>query len=413
MKNKSILNLGVRGFSLCARFLLSVFMLKYFPLSDIGMFGILVAVTSVSPAVLGFGVNYFFNRRIVVLEPPIAAQRVKERLLVSLCSSALISVMAFPVVLSMSGLTLESLALLGLVFVLETCLMDLHFSLLSMRKGILANVLLFCRSALWVYPFMLVAWGMPICRNFDSILWFWLLGQLISIPLAWSGLKGDPVRGCQPIINEIFRGRRGWQLIYVSDIGIAVMGFADRFILGSALDLRALGVYVFYATMANSVYLLLTASVTQMSLPDMLADGARSKLEAVMILIKKNCKKAISFGLPLSALVFWATLMVVDVFQKSEMRGNEALLAIILLTALIRVMADLVNQGLYALGADKAWAYINLGGAILSVGLGFPLAKIYGASGMAVGAMAAVTCVLAVRHWIILNKIKKIGAEVC
>jgi O-antigen/teichoic acid export membrane protein len=409
MNNKSVMNLGIRGLSLSARFLLSVFMLKYFSLSDIGLFGMLVAVTSVSPAVLGFGVNYFFNRKIAVAEPTVAAQRVKERLLVSLGTGAIVSLLAIPLGLKFSEQAPLTLALLAVVFILEMCLMDLHFSLLSMRKAILANILLFSRSALWVYPFMALAWFVPEYRNFNCILWFWLFGQVASIPFAFNGLKGHAMRGVGAAIDGAFGGRTGWVLIYVSDIGIAVMGFADRFILGGVLDLKALGVYVFYATMANSVYLLLTASVTQIALPDMLAEGVRNKNGGVLPLIKRNYRKTIVYGLPMGALVYVVTLFVVDFFEKAEMRNNEALLVILLVTALVRILSDLANQGLYAAGADKHWAYINLFGAFLSICFGLPLAHLHGALGMATGCMAAMAIVFFIRHRLVSVNLFKLG----
>jgi O-antigen/teichoic acid export membrane protein len=409
MNNKSVMNLGIRGLSLSARFLLSVFMLKYFTLGDIGLFGMLVAVTSVSPAILGFGVNYFFNRKIAVAEPAIAAQRVKERLLVSLGTGAVACLLAMPLGLKFSQQEPLTLALLGVVFILEMCLMDLHFSLLSMRKAILANILLFSRSALWVYPFMGLAWFVSDYRNFNSILWFWLAGQLASIPFALNGLKGDAVRGIGAAINGAFSGRVGWVLIYVSDIGIAAMGFSDRFILGSVLDLKAFGAYVFFATMANSVYLLLTASVTQICLPDMLAEGARSGFGDVMSLIMRNYRKAVFYWVPMGALVFALTLVVVDLFEKNEMKNNGGLLAILLVTALIRILADLANQGLYATGADKPWAYINLFGALLAICFGLPMAHLYGAIGMATGAMVAMVVVFFIRHRLVSANLYKLS----
>jgi O-antigen/teichoic acid export membrane protein len=411
MKSKSILNLGLRGLSLAARFLLSIFMVNFLSLSDIGLFGLIVAVTSVSPAVFGFGVNYFLNRTISSESPSVANQRIKERLILSFSVGTVVAVFAVFFGLAYTHLKVITIILLSLIFIIEMCLMDLHFSLVSVKKAVIANGLLFFRSALWVYPFMLVAWLFPVYRNFDSILYFWLAGQLLAIPFVLRNLKGDPVRGMNATLASVFNGRNGWRMVYMSDVGLAVMAFADRFILGSVLELKDFGVYIFYATIANSVYLLLTAAVTQMALPDMLAEGRKKPSNDMLVVLKENYAKVISYGIPVSGLIFLATIILVAFMEKSEMRGSEILFAILIGSALIRVASDLAGQGMYAGGQDIAWAYVNLFGALLFIIVGLPLASFFGASGMAFGGLLAMCIVLYIRHKIVKINSKQLNAS--
>jgi len=167
---QGIVNAGVRGFSLIARFVLAAYLVKFYELSDVGLYGLLYSVTAAAPALLGFGINFSLNREVAVLQGAAAIAKVRDRLILSFA----FSVVSLPIVLAAlywsDHKAFSMLLIFPLIYLAEIVAQDLHFSLISLRKPVLANLLLFFRSAAWVYPFIAFGFFIPETRTMGALL---------------------------------------------------------------------------------------------------------------------------------------------------------------------------------------------------------------------------------------------------
>lgn len=383
----SLTNLSIRAFSLAARFLLSIFMVKYLALDEIGMFGLVVSVTAGAPAVLGLGLNYFINREIITMPTNVGIAHLRDRLVITLCSSLAVAA-AFAIGISLYGQvpSLPSLWLLLPVFVLETMALDLHFGLISVKRSVLANVLLFFRSAIWVYPFMLIAWISPELRDLSSLLAFWLGGQVAMVLVLYissrdwrlSKLLEKPLN-----LSWVWSFSNKTKLIYASDIAIFLTMFSDRFILGGILGLSDLGIYVFCATIAGSIYLLTSAAIIQNLAPILVEAVKVGSAKDLKKLFYSQLRNAMLVAVTLSILMLFVFHSLVAALERPSLNGNNVLLFILLFSGVMRLCSDAFSQLMYALHLDKQWSIVNLFSMMIALAFISVLAPMHGMIGAA------------------------------
>jgi O-antigen/teichoic acid export membrane protein len=358
-----LFNLSLRALSLVGRFVLAMFMARYFQLAEIGLFGLIYSATAVTPALLGGGINFFLNREIVRLDHGEALLRVRDRLLLSLAAASILGIIIFGI----ASLTdvLQGIPVLWFVLVLifEVVAFDLHYSLISMKRPLLANGLLFVRSASWTFPFVMLAFPFPEIRSLEALLQCWLMASLLGAAI----FVGVSKNWHWPT----FRDRNfdaGWfksvlgrsKLVYLSDIAIVGLMFADRYVLGLLDGLEAVGVFVFFWTIANSVQVLIATAVSQIALPHMVDAHTEGGRCALLALVKRKAMEAGVLGGGLSGVVCLVFYFVVQNLDKPQFLTYFWLLPMLLLVAIIRSISDVLNSALYSAGKDLAWASLNI-----------------------------------------------------
>lgn len=365
-----ILNLSLRSASLCARFALTLFMAKYLTLEEIGLFGLFFSATAAGPAVLGLGMNFFLNRELVKRPESVRLNLLRDRLVVSAISACIVSLTVLAIAAVFFNEYLNYFYIFFFIFIIEVLCLDLHFSLMILKKPLQANYLLFVRSALWVLPFVVISYFDSSYRNLIAVMLFWLGGLTISV-IATIGVTKGWNWSSYKIINfegswfkEVIRKNK---LVYVAEIGIAGTMFADRFVLGAESNLNQVGIFVFFWTVSNAVQVLSSSAVSQLALPYMLEAFKKGGAISVRKIIHKKSVNAIILASFLSLAAFSTIYLVMPIIGRPELTTNLNLLIVLLISTTIRSVSDVWSAGLYSVCFDKPWAYINIFGFISSL----------------------------------------------
>src|SRR6202012_2051594 len=124
---------------------------------------------------------------------------------------------------------------------------------------VLANSIIFIRTAAWVFPFSALCLFIPGLRQFNVMLVFWVGGLAGSMILLSWRLRRWPWREIlsRPFAVQRLVGhfRKAW-LIYCSDLGLVSLQYVDRFVVNALLGLSVTGVYTFYWSLANAAQVL-------------------------------------------------------------------------------------------------------------------------------------------------------------
>jgi len=153
--------MSLRATALASRFALSIYALRYLSIESLGTFGLAVGLAGIMPPLLGLGINYHLNRDILAMSQTEAHLAARDRLIVSVSMLALVWLCA-----ALSGAWSLSLLggyplLLGLIVSLETLATDMHVMIINRGHAVLANLLLFIRSASWIPPVILLGIAAP------------------------------------------------------------------------------------------------------------------------------------------------------------------------------------------------------------------------------------------------------------
>jgi O-antigen/teichoic acid export membrane protein len=364
-------NLGLRGLGLVGRLGLAIFLVRFFPLADVGSFGLIAGVVGMAPAILGWGLNYFLGRAIVDVPLPQAMQQMRRRLLITLVT---VSVAA--------TLTLAGYALAGvpwppymlptmLLVVLECIAFDVQMSLIALRMSLAANLILFVRSAAWVFPAALAAFLHSELRTLSFMLWSWLAGvavcYLVLGVMAWRArfpLRARAHPG-QTWVDDWAR-RGGW-LIYLNDIGIVGLLYFDRYIVTHFLGLEVAGAFTSYWSVANAVHILIFTGWLQPSLPHLVSALRRGDEADWRRQLVRLGRVIVGVGLSLSLLLFAAVVWGLPAVGVNRLQGYSALFALMLAGTVVRLLADLMHQAMYTRALDRPLALINILGIAITL----------------------------------------------
>jgi O-antigen/teichoic acid export membrane protein len=396
----SVVNLGLRSCTLVFRFLLSFYVIKYLGYEATGIYGLAVGAVGIVPAMIGWGLNNLVAREIVGVSPGMSASRIVTRLLVTFASLAALTIVGLAAAL-ISGYHISTMYVLIAILVwFETFALDVHLPLIGLEKAMEANVLVFIRSALWV-PFA-IGLGIifPTLRNLDAVFLIWIASHCVAIGVLLYLSRRLPLRQIvrEPIrvawLKDKFRKGR---MIYLSDLGIVGLIYADRYVVSFMLGLTLTGVYSFYWSLANALQTLVGTAVVQVALPVFVRayrSGSRSGWYATMR--REVIKTAVLTPL-LGAGIFIGAEVIINFMSMNELKENRLLFILMLAAAVVRSCSDLLNVGLISTGADKLYVNINIGGLFLSLMCTAIGSLAFGLQGVGIASLITAMLLLAMR----------------
>ena len=400
-------NLALRAAALSGRFALTIFLAKYLDFEAVGAFGLLAGLAGMTPAIIGFGVNYFLAREIVGAGPLRAGRLLRDRLVITvtmllLYSSAfaalsIIGVLNFPYV----GLTL-------LIVSLECLSFDIHMNLISLRMPLAANALLFIRSSSWIFPAILIGVLDTHFRTLHFILICWAFGLLANFAALAVVFRKWPVTQIlkSAVDTQWIRSKlRGGWYIYLNDVGIAGQLYLDRFVVNHFLGLRLTGIYTLYWTMANAVTVLVSSGVTQLALPHLVLafrEGDDSWRKVFSFEVLKVAGVAVLLCAGVAAAVFG----LLPRFGVGQFLASPWLFLLMLCAVVLKSVSDMFSYGLYSRHRDRAVASVNVAGIIISTCASATFVTILGLIGAGVGMICTAALLLAVRIWSLRKELR-------
>jgi O-antigen/teichoic acid export membrane protein len=394
-----IANFSSRLVGLMGRFVLAIYMARFFPLDQIGLFGLIAGAAGLMPSITGLGLNYFLSREIVDKTEVEAGILIRDRLAVTIL--VLCSVFVACLIASATGLMSlpQHMWIIATIIVFDTIAFDLHMSLISLRKSVLANMLLSIRSGLWVFPALVLGILHPYLRSLECILHCWLGGLATYFIVLGISFRRWPFRAIASIgVNWVGSYRivtRGW-LIYASDIGLAGSLYIDRYVVDHFLGLSETGLYTLYWTIANGVHLLITAAVVQPVTPLLISALKRSEGEWYDLLQARFVNIITAF-VPFSVMVYFAAIYVLPHFGVAKLSAEPLLLALILGSMLIRLFADNMNSALYTRKMDFEFSILNLTGLCIAFFTQVVMLKCFGLIGAGLAAIVTSTVLFFLR----------------
>ena len=388
-------NLTVRAAGLAMRLGLVAYLARFLGIAEVGQFGLIQGAAGLTPVVLGWGVTYFLGREVVGREPMRAGQLVRDRLLLTVASLTVAGAIATALMLAKVISAPSLVVWIAAILALEAIAFDLHFALINIGRPLVANFLLFLRSGLWVVPAAGLGMFFPALPTLDFVLLCWTVALVIHFGALLQWFSRWPLTAIAraPIDVDWISSRiRGARLIYLNDLGVVGMAYLDRYIVHSMLDLRATGLFVLHWAIANAIHVLVTAATVQLSLPVLVTAYRQGGERPWRRELQALARRVLAITAPLALLTFATAVYGLPLLLDGNSPIDGALLALMLGSAVIRLLADAFNYGLYSRGRDRALALINISGAVSSAALSLVLLPAFGING--VGAAMLVTSIL-------------------
>ncbi len=381
--------IGLRGTSAAGKFALSLYMLAFLGLAELGVFGLLVAVATAAPAVLGFGVSDWTARHVIGLPTSRAMPLVATRMAFTVAVHGVVQPV-FWVAIALIGQPIPSqyAVLVALILLLEHLASDSHGPLIARGRVLLVSFNLFIRTGLW--PIAIIAIGLvyPPARSLMWILAAWVAGlAIMMLVLAVTTLRDGRWRWLRLQWNWLRDAlRQSWPL-YLSRLGTVGSLYADRFVISYFLGLELTGVYVFFWSAANVVHSITVYGTMQPRVPALMIAAESDDPRGFRKRLTQYQIETLGWALLLFAMLWIAIGLFVQIAHKPQLDAHSAIFLWIILAMLLRILADSYHFALFALRRDMSTVTVNLGGAAGSALLNALFVPILGLAGAVIASL--------------------------
>lgn len=388
----------LRIMGLGLRLLLSLFVSGTLGVDAFGRFSLLLAVSALVPTLVLMGLHHKVNRAVVGRSPMVMATWLRDRIVLdasiggTLAGVALAGFLVF-VPFELSGPALASFLAICL---LESILADSQVYLLCCKRPVLANLILFNRTALWVPAYICAAWFFG-WQSLDPILFFWLGGCVISVATLVIGLWHWPwgsVMRIRPAYRWQFKDFRITSGLWLSDVSAAVIPFMERSLLFIILGPTATGVYALFWTLANGIQQVVVTAVIQPAIPVMVGlvrEDASGKL--LFTLVWRKSREVVAAVAGFGSIIVFIGYFALPFLGGQELRENFRVLPLLVIGIAVGCVAETLRVALYALRRDGDLILSNVGALVLNVALLVAAAVAFGLTAVAVVPLLVATSV--------------------
>jgi O-antigen/teichoic acid export membrane protein len=393
-------NAGLRALTLASKFALVIVLARYFAPEDVGTYGLMFSAVAIAVFALGLEYHYFTIRALIARPEGRQAGLVRDQaVLYALVAMAVLPLLG---VLFWSGIWSPVpggvLPWFFVLVVVELAAQEAGIALIALSRPLAANLVLFVRSGIWVYPVVILT--ILGVRELSLIFLAWFGGALFSIAVAawclrgigWRVALADPVDW-----SEMKTGLRIAAPFVITTGASMGLLFVDRFIIEAYQGLGPVGIYTLFAGIATSLHTLVNTSVSLIRMPRLVkthheADRARFRHE-LGTMARITAASAVSLALVMSVGI----VPILRIVGKAVYEANLPVFFGLLAAAMIRALADVPLYSLYAKHRDVLLLVVNLMGFLVVVTTNLVLVPAIGIIGSAIAAVtgAAVLFLLA------------------
>lgn len=392
---RSLLLITIRALNTASKFALALYTARYLGLADLGIYGLMVAATTMLPAFAGLGTSDWIVRQIAGIPTFQAAPLIFTRLSMVLAFDLIVLPIAFAAnALLGAPVPWPLAALIGMIAVLEHLGADASEMLTFRGHALFANILLFLRAGMWPIGVIVAGWLFPATRNLESLMIGWLAGLVLMwIVLLTYTVQKQRFRQLRLDWKWMRAGIDASTPFYLKDMSIAANLYIDRFLISAFLGLELAGVYTFFWSISNVVHNLVLYGVFQPRIA-LLIQTARDNRAQFLPTLRGVEKEAGGFALLMTAGLVAAVPFLLPYLDRPLLDSHLLTFNILVAATLMRLAADSYNFVLVALHQDRAIAIINLAAVPLYTALNLILIPLFGLNGAGASYLLAGTILL-------------------
>jgi O-antigen/teichoic acid export membrane protein len=290
----------LRATTLGLRFGLMFFLARKLSLPEMGLFGLYWAGLQLATSLIALDVYAHSSR--LLLKPEAKKYQIMAVhlgfLRIAIIFLAPVSTLLFYISSSSINGFLALFFLLHLP--LEVISTDIGRLLVPLEKPLMADKILFVRSALWVIPLVAVLEFTNINLGLFQILGFWIFGSILAVALALGGLRSTLGQNVVSQVDATWIRAAllgGGAFLLATILFRGILG-VDRFLIEHFLGVGVVGIYSLYASVCLGVLGLIESSVSAWHYPRLIkfiqAGNAELTRDALRSFVKKNSLTAAS-----------------------------------------------------------------------------------------------------------------------
>lgn len=267
---ENVLTLVLRALTLGSKFVLVLFLARELSIEQLGLYGLFAASVSYGLYIVGLDYYAYTTRELLGQSKDSWASLIRDQVVFYLIIYSL-ALPFFTLLFTQRLLPWTMLLPFYGLLALEHVSQELYRLLVTMQKPLLANIALFFRLGAWVYGLLIYIWIWDFSAGLNLLFISWALGGLFSIfivvghlrnAIDWTTLKGQAVNWAR-----MWVGLRISSRFLLSTLALRALFTLDRYFIEWYVSTEAVGIYTFYASLANGISAFIDAGVVVFQAP--------------------------------------------------------------------------------------------------------------------------------------------------
>ena len=387
----SLLNLGLRGFSMLAKFLLVVYIGKYLSVDDLGEYGLFVTTVTIAIYFLGLDFYTYNTREILAKDKEKRLPLIRDQFIFHLVVYALVLPLLL-LVFTFEIIPIEFIVYFYLILVFEHLGQELYRLFITLKQPLFANFLLFLRTGLWAYVIITIWYiGIENMQNLKTVWIAWIVGSFLSILVGLLYLnKNYDFRSITEKIDWVWI-KNGFYVsmpFFIGTLAYKVIEFSDRYMIDYYMTKADVGIYTFFGSIANTINIIVFTTVIMVYYP-LLVEQYEHQKEVFKKTLKIFTIKTIIISLFSAIAIVMLIYPVLDYMGKDEFYGSIDVLWLLIIANIVLNVSFIPHYVLYVAKKDIVIRNATLIGAFLNIILNIILIPIYGINGAALATMCS------------------------
>lgn len=363
-----LLNIGMQGATLGARFLFIFFLAKYLDPASVGYYGLFTAAVGYSLYFVGLDFYTYATREIVKTPNEQRGCLLKGQAALS----GLLYLLFLPVALVMlhySGWPDAMLFWFFPILVLEHFNQEMSRLLVALSEQVAASVVLFIRQGSWaLVTVALMTWN-PSSRQLRNIFVFWAVAGLAAAAAGVWKLRKLCIGGWRNALDWhwIWRGIGVSAAFLLATLALRGIQTFDRYWLESLGGIEIVAAYVLYFGVSSTLLTFLDAGLFAFTYPVLIqlhhaqeTDVAHARVRQMLgLTILLSAGFSLISWLLLPYLLYW--------INKPVYSGAIDLYPWLLLAMIINAVGMVPHYALYARGHDRPIVHSHIAALIVFV----------------------------------------------
>lgn len=410
-----LLRFSLRIAALALKFVLTIVIARTLGFGAVADYGLALAVSVVASKLLGLGFSAEVNRRLSLPDPRGVIDGTRRLLLVYGATYALIAVLVVSAHAMSAFAVLDRVrpgVLWGVMLVafsehagLETT--SWVFSLHRARAG---AIFLFVRTGAWAGVAVL-ALLLGAARSIETVLALWWGTNALVVLAAYQfiartrkALDGAPLVAAR----DVHDAQRGGVLsiwidglpFFFATVVLSGLQYAERFVASGMVTSDELGRYVFAWSIANTIQTIAYATIVVTAGPRLIRALSVSPDEFDRTL-RRSVLADVGIAAVCAAGVVIASKLIFSLSHQPASWHEYALLAILLVSFLLRAVADVYWSGAIALRLGRRVSVGMCAVAAVCVPCGWLLIRHMGTLGAAIAHLSASVGIVLILGWLV------------
>jgi O-antigen/teichoic acid export membrane protein len=359
-------NIAIRAVTMASRLAFIFVLAKFIDPGKVGEYGVFAASVSFSIMLIGWDF-YTYSQREMFSLPRGRWSFVLQQ---QLAASVFLYLCFVPIQVGLAWFGFLPPHLIGWfagLVVVEYLAQEVNRVLVSIHRPVFANLVLFVRTAAWVWCLIPVLHFSPLTRRVETVYLAWLVGAGVAAVMGGMCIWRDtrPWGNWLPDKAWIARGIKVGSLFLLSTLSFKALQTVDRYLVDYLVSPSLLGVYVVYAGLAMAVANVLDPAVYSFLYPKLVRSKRNGDLKTYRLLMQQMAVSAgvVSIGAGLCAALFMPIL--VSWLDRPIYGEHPMAFALMLVAAVASGLGMVPHYGLYAYGADRPIVYATASSVVV------------------------------------------------